>query len=140
MKQNRADQLRIRLHNSAESVGNLLVEVFHYLALFAIGGMTAWAGTMEALEMIAKGSASIDDILLLFIYLELGAMVGFNLCGDHCLNPTDDCRYFTPQRPKYGCGVYFWSDFIVGHGCIDCALRLSAFSCGTTKQQKQPCQ
>ncbi len=83
MKQNRADQLRIRLHNSAESVGNLLVEVFHYLALFAIGGMTAWAGTMEALEMIAKGSASIDDILLLFIYLELGAMVGIYFKTNH---------------------------------------------------------
>ena len=76
MKPNKADQLRQRLHNSAESMGNLLVEVFHYLALFAIGGMTAWAGTLEALEMISKGSASIDDILLLFIYLELGAMVG----------------------------------------------------------------
>ncbi|NLZ79785.1 MAG: phosphate-starvation-inducible protein PsiE [Gammaproteobacteria bacterium] len=83
MKPNKADQLRQRLHNSAESMGNLLVEVFHYLALFAIGGMTAWAGTLEALEMISKGSASIDDILLLFIYLELGAMVGIYFKTNH---------------------------------------------------------
>lgn len=76
MKHNRAEKLRICIHSYAESVGNLLVEIFHYLALFAIGGITAWAGTMAALEMFDKGAASIDDILLLFIYLELGAMVG----------------------------------------------------------------
>lgn len=31
---------------------------------------------MEFLQMVEKGNISIDDILLLFIYLELGAMVG----------------------------------------------------------------
>lgn len=67
MKQNKADKLRVCFHTYAESVGNLLVEAFHYLALFAIGGMTVWAGIMTALEIFAKGTASIDDILLLFI-------------------------------------------------------------------------
>ena len=83
MKQNQAEKLRIQLHQYAESVGNLLVEVFHYLALFAIGGMTVWAGTMTAIEMLSKGAASIDDILLLFIYLELGAMVGIYFKTNH---------------------------------------------------------
>ncbi|WP_205341117.1 phosphate-starvation-inducible protein PsiE [Denitrificimonas caeni] len=83
MKKNRADKLRDSLHEHAESAGNLLVEAFHYLALFAIGGMTAWAGTMAALEMLSKGAASIDDILLLFIYLELGAMVGIYFKTNH---------------------------------------------------------
>ena len=83
MKPNKADQLRQRLHNSAESMGNLLVEVFHYLALFAIGGMTVWAGTLTAIEIFLKGKASIDDILLLFIYLELGAMVGIYFKTNH---------------------------------------------------------
>src|SRR5690554_8055166 len=64
-------------------MGNLLVEAFHYLALFAIGGITAWAGTLTALEIFVKGSASIDDILLLFIYLELGAMVGIYFKTNH---------------------------------------------------------
>ena len=32
---------------------------------------------------VAKGSASIDDILLLFIYLELGAMVGIYFKTNH---------------------------------------------------------
>lgn len=83
MKQNQANRWRSHIHQHAESTGNLLVEIFHYLALFAIGGMTAWAGTLAALDMLAKGSASIDDILLLFIYLELGAMVGIYFKTNH---------------------------------------------------------
>ncbi len=83
VKQNQVDKLRTGLHNYAESMGNLLVETFHYLALFAIGGMTAWAGALAAFEMMAKGAASIDDILLLFIYLELGAMVGIYFKTNH---------------------------------------------------------
>jgi phosphate starvation-inducible membrane PsiE len=38
--------------------------------------VTAWAAVMEFLGMIEEGHIKIDDILLLFIYLELGAMVG----------------------------------------------------------------
>lgn len=83
MKDNWPEKTRVQLHTYAESVGNLLVESFHYLALFAIGGMTAWAGTITALEMFSKGAASIDDILLLFIYLELGAMVGIYFKTNH---------------------------------------------------------
>lgn len=83
MNKNQADKLRVRLHSYAESIGNLLVEAFHYLALFVIGGITVWASTMAALEMLAKGTASIDDILLLFIYLELGAMVGIYFKTNH---------------------------------------------------------
>lgn len=73
---NKAEKLRRQVHELAESMGNLFVETFHYLALFAIGAVTAWAAVMEFLQMVEKGNISIDDILLLFIYLELGAMVG----------------------------------------------------------------
>lgn len=83
MKQNWADTLRNNLHELAESLGNLLAEAFHYLALFAIGAITAWAAVVAFLDMVAKGSASIDDILLLFIYLELGAMVGIYFKTNH---------------------------------------------------------
>ena len=65
-----------RIHNLADVVGTLLADGFHYLALFAIGGATVWSAADAFIEMGAKGRASIDDILLLFIYLELGAMVG----------------------------------------------------------------
>ncbi|NNA07312.1 phosphate-starvation-inducible E [Pseudomonas lundensis] len=76
MRVNKAEKLRRQVHELAESMGNLFVETFHYLALFAIGAVTAWAAVMEFLQMVEKGNISIDDILLLFIYLELGAMVG----------------------------------------------------------------
>ncbi len=76
MKLRWAENLRDSLHELAESLGNLLVESFHYLALFAIGAVTAWAAVMAFLGMVEKGHITIDDILLLFIYLELGAMVG----------------------------------------------------------------
>lgn len=76
MKVNKAEKLRRQVHELAESMGNLFVETFHYLALFAIGAVTAWAAVMEFLQMVEKGNITIDDILLLFIYLELGAMVG----------------------------------------------------------------
>lgn len=61
---------------SAEAIGNFLVGGFHYLALFAIGGSIVWSAGFAFMEMVGKGRASIEDILLLFIYLELGAMVG----------------------------------------------------------------
>lgn len=83
MKPNWADAMRERVHGYAESLGNLLVESFHYLALFAIGGVTAWAAVMAFLNMLGKGHITVDDILLLFIYLELGAMVGIYFKTNH---------------------------------------------------------
>ena len=76
MRVNKAEKLRRQVHELAESMGNLFVETFHYLALFAIGAVTTWAAVMEFLGMVEKGNITIDDILLLFIYLKLGAMVG----------------------------------------------------------------
>ncbi len=59
-----------------ERFGNLLVELFHYLALFVIGATVVWSAIHEYLQMMDKGYAALKDILLLFIYLELGAMIG----------------------------------------------------------------
>ncbi|HBZ98586.1 MAG TPA: phosphate-starvation-inducible protein PsiE, partial [Pseudomonas sp.] len=83
MKLRWAENLRDSLHELAESLGNLLVESFHYLALFAIGAVTAWAAVMAFLGMVEKGHITIDDILLLFIYLELGAMGGIYFKTKH---------------------------------------------------------
>jgi phosphate starvation-inducible membrane PsiE len=83
VKINWAENLRQNVHQLAESLGNLFVETFHYLALFAIGAVTAWAAVMEFLQMIEAGHIKIDDILLLFIYLELGAMVGIYFKTNH---------------------------------------------------------
>ena len=57
-------------------VGDLLVDSFHYLALFGIGTTIVWSAVHDYIEMMRTGHADLEDILLLFIYLELGAMVG----------------------------------------------------------------
>jgi protein PsiE len=75
--------IRRRLNRAAEVIGSLLVDAFHYLALFAIGAAIVWSAIYAFVGMSAKGHASIDDILLLFIYLELGAMVGIYFKTNH---------------------------------------------------------
>jgi len=77
------DAMRRKLNRAAEVLGSLLVDGFHYLALFAIGGSIVWSAGYAFIGMSAKGHASIDDILLLFIYLELGAMVGIYFKTNH---------------------------------------------------------
>ncbi|MCZ6577206.1 MAG: phosphate-starvation-inducible protein PsiE [Acidiferrobacterales bacterium] len=59
-----------------DTVGIFLVEGFQIAALFIIGATIVWAAFLEYLQMIQLGHATLHDILLLFIYLELGAMVG----------------------------------------------------------------
>ena len=59
-----------------QRLGNVLLDTFHYLALFVIGSTIVWSAVYEYLQMMDRGYASLKDILLLFIYLELGAMVG----------------------------------------------------------------
>jgi phosphate starvation-inducible membrane PsiE len=65
-----------RLERSADVAGTIFVKSFHLLALFAIGGATVWSAVGSFMDMVEAGRANISDILLLFIYLELGAMVG----------------------------------------------------------------
>ena len=59
-----------------QKVGSVMVDGFHYLALFIIGATVVWSAVYEYLQMMDKGYAALKDILLLFIYLELGAMIG----------------------------------------------------------------
>jgi protein PsiE len=69
-----------RLHREmkevADAIGTFLTDAFHLLALFAIGATTVWSAAASFIGMAARGHASLGDILLLFIYLEIGAMVG----------------------------------------------------------------
>ena len=71
------------IEKKANQVGNYLVRAFHYLALFAIGSAIVWSAFFTFLELLEKQYASIEDILLLFIYLELGAVVGIYFKTDH---------------------------------------------------------
>src|SRR5258707_3964069 len=77
-------QASSKLHQHANRLGTLLVDAFHYLALFAIGAAIVWSAVYAFAGMATgKSHASIEDILLLFIYLELGAMVGIYFKTNH---------------------------------------------------------
>jgi len=65
-----------RLEKRAYVVGNILVKSFHLIALFTILVAIVWSALISVLDMIEAGSTHVPDILLFFIYLELGAMVG----------------------------------------------------------------
>ena len=71
-----ASNLHAKLKDLSDAFGTLLVDTFHYLALFAIGATTVWSALAAFLGMMQRGRAELADILLLFIYLEIGAMVG----------------------------------------------------------------
>lgn len=79
----KASTLNEKLHHLSDAAGDLLVDAFHYVALFAIGGAIVWSASFAFAAMVSNGRASIADILLLFIYLELGAMVGIYFKTNH---------------------------------------------------------
>ena len=83
METTRTERARTTMDRLAGSVGHFLVDAFHYLALFAIGGAIVWSAVHAFVRMGGAGLASISDILLLFIYLELGAMVGIYFKTNH---------------------------------------------------------
>ena len=64
------------LKSKAERFGNFMVDIFHIVALFFIGITIIWSSVAEYLAILREGHPSLKDILLLFIYLELLAMVG----------------------------------------------------------------
>ena len=65
-----------RLYERLECVGNAFVEYYHLIGLFIIGAVLVWATVQELIHIVVESGPSVKDILLLFIYLELAAMVG----------------------------------------------------------------
>ena len=65
-----------RLVHRIEHFGTQLTDGFHLLGLFVVGVAILWASWAEVVHIVREGGPGIKDILLLFIYLELGAMVG----------------------------------------------------------------
>ena len=72
-----------KMHSIADAFGNLIVDGFHFVALFAIIVTIIISAVLAFSEMIANQAISIEDILLLFIYLELGVMVGIYIKTNH---------------------------------------------------------
>ena len=82
-QKNPAKTLDQRMLSFVDPIGRLLTDSFHILALFAIGGATVWAAAAAFYAMVQKGAATIEDLLLLFIYLEIGSMVGIYFRTNH---------------------------------------------------------
>ena len=72
------DNVGTRVEKLGDAAGNQMVNGFHLVALFVIGGTIVWSAIFTYIGMVEVGHADIKDILLLFIYLELGAMVGIH--------------------------------------------------------------
>ena len=60
----------------ADKLGNQLIDAFVLIALFVFGGTIIRSAVHSYLGLIEQGYGTISDILLLFIYLELGVMIG----------------------------------------------------------------
>ncbi len=77
----------------AERIGDKLVETFQVAALFIIGAAIFYSAAVFLLGLVAAREVSLHDILLLFIYLELGAMVGIYFRTDEL--PVEFLLYIT---------------------------------------------
>jgi phosphate starvation-inducible membrane PsiE len=68
--------MKTEIKDKLDRLGDTLVGGFQMMALFVIGGTIVWSSMSDYMRMIRAGRAGLEDILLLFIYLELGTMVG----------------------------------------------------------------
>ena len=66
----------VGIHERLQSIGREFVDICHYVILFLISVVVVWTAGKEFIEIVQKGSADLKDILMLFIYLELLAMIG----------------------------------------------------------------
>ena len=64
----RLDNTEVKLDSiekHTEKIGHYLVDLFQYSALFVIGRTIVWSGLTTYIGMIEKGTATIDDILII---------------------------------------------------------------------------
>jgi len=56
--------------------GDRTSDFLHFLGLFGLGFFNLWAAISFFIHCLEQGHITIDEILLLFIFLEIGAMIG----------------------------------------------------------------
>ncbi|SNT69334.1 phosphate-starvation-inducible protein PsiE [Psychrobacter sp. LV10R520-6] len=66
----------VGIHERLQHIGREFVDICHYIILFLISVVVVWTAGKEFVGIVQKGSADLKDILMLFIYLELLAMIG----------------------------------------------------------------
>lgn len=63
-------------HKFIERIGNELNNIAHLLLLFVLWISVLWSMSASIIDILHKGTPSLDDLLLFFIYLEILAMIG----------------------------------------------------------------
>ncbi|HUX81268.1 MAG TPA: phosphate-starvation-inducible PsiE family protein [Halothiobacillus sp.] len=63
-------------HRFIEKLGNDLNMLAHIILLFILWIGVVWSTGAAVLDVIHRGTPSLDDLLLFFIYLEILAMIG----------------------------------------------------------------
>ncbi len=63
-------------HKFVERLGNELNNIAHLLLLFVLWISVLWSVSASVIDILHKGTPSLDDLLLFFIYLEILAMIG----------------------------------------------------------------
>lgn len=71
-----APRNKVSFYERMQYIGRDFVDVCHYIILFLISLVVVWTAGKEFIIIVQKGSADLKDILMLFIYLELLAMIG----------------------------------------------------------------
>lgn len=62
--------------SKAEEIGQILIDYFHLIGLFALFSSVVYMAVQTFIAMVSHHGVTLHDILLLFIYLEIGAMIG----------------------------------------------------------------
>lgn len=62
-------------NEKVEKIVDFVVDALRVITLAVIGATIVWAAVDAYLEMMRAGGITLADILLLFIYLQMGAMV-----------------------------------------------------------------
>lgn len=63
-------------HRLIEHWGNQLNNVAHLVLLLVLWIAVLWSTSASVIDILHKGTPSLDDLLLFFIYLEILAMIG----------------------------------------------------------------
>ena len=61
--------------NKTKKVGIYLSHIFQLALLFVAGIFVLWAAFLEVYDVLSQRGPALKDILLLFIFIELGAMI-----------------------------------------------------------------
>jgi len=64
------------LEHKIERFGTLFINSFHLVGLFVLAITVMWTAILYLIKVISAGEPTLKDILMLFIYLEIGAMIG----------------------------------------------------------------